>query len=226
METEKHKALGQPLHLLSVGAFGKAVGRHLKNLRSDVVETVVTGDIVPMPEVWPKYRLSIVASWRPDPNLCAMMEELSYESQRPLIPLIVESTVLRLGPVVVPGQGSCWSCWIQRIQQHSDWREAQSSLLDYYANHPEAGPRGYLEPFAGIAAARLTEVIEDLDSSGKGAGYVWEIDMMSREIETRTAIGIHDCPRCGLHKNAPTRSYSDLQQDLGYLWPDLSQEGR
>lgn len=207
-----------PVHLLSVGRFGEGVGWYLKQIRRDVVETALTADKMPMPQMWPASRIHLLASWRPVPAICELLSDLSYEWRRPFVPIMLDSTAMRLGPVILPGNGSCWRCWVQRSRQHARWPEEQSVLLEHYGAHAEAGPQGYLEAFAMMAAVRLSQTIDELDSGIAIGGYIWKIDMMTREIITSTVVAIHDCPYCGLHRPPLTRSFAEIEPEIGYLW--------
>jgi len=60
--------------------------------------------------------------------------------------------------------------------------------------------------------------VEALDAGEALPGQVWQIDMINRKITTSTVVGVHDCPRCGLHRPGPTRSHAEMQQALAYLW--------
>lgn len=215
----------KPVHIFSVGALGQATAGYLRKLRQDVTETAVVNNVVPLPETWPASRINVLASWKPAPSLCQLLEEITFSSFCPFVPLMVDSTVLRLGPVVLPGEGCCWSCWVKRWKQHSESPEAHSALLGYYAAHPEAGAQGFLEPFAVIAASRLAETIEDLDASLTAGGSIWQMDLLTREIVTSVAVGVHNCPRCGLHREAANLSYTGLEKDLAYLWEQARAKG-
>lgn len=207
-----------PPHVLSIGSFGRAVAGYLRALRPDLVETSVFDDTIALPAVWPHSCAIIVVSWRPVPHFCELMDELSFAWGRPFIPVILDSTMLRIGPVVIPRRGSCWGCWARRYTQHDSWREERRALLEYYASHPDAGPRGYLEPFAMIGASRLAMILAALDGSPTPAGQIWQVDMITRETAQGTVVGIHDCPKCGLHRPAAERGVSLLRSDLAYLW--------
>ena len=219
----RHEAEG--VHLLSVGEFGHAVSVYLRAIRNDVVETGVTDHIVPLPATWPPAGINTLASWRPAPILCEVLQEVSYEQGVPFIPVVLDSTSLRVGPVVVPREGCCWSCWLQRVRQHCDWPDVHRTLSRHYDDNPQAGPEGFLEPFAALAAERLGDLIEALGRPNHLAGYVWEIDVMTCNVTEAIAIGVHDCPRCGLHRPQLTRSVDILQRDLGYLWYSQDRKG-
>ena len=214
----------EPLHLLSVGPFGGAVARYLRALRVDICETHVVNNSILQPDTWPITRMNILAAWRPVPKLCELLDEHSHRQRRPFIPLVMDSTALRLGPIVVPGGGSCWECWMRRSRQHENWPKERAALLQYYATHPDTGPKGYIEPFAMMGAARLAQTIDALDLSNATPGQIWEIDVMTRRITVGKVIGVHGCSRCGLARPDSTRSVAQMQQELHYLWSDLTRK--
>jgi bacteriocin biosynthesis cyclodehydratase domain-containing protein len=220
----EQKKVRAPVHLLAVGSFGNAVAGYLKRFHPDLVETIVENDVIPLPETWPASRMLVLASWRPVPGLCELLDDVCHRWRRPFVPLILDSAILRLGPVVIPGQEGCWGCWDRRYRQREDWREEQSALFEYYSSHPDSGPRGFLEPFAMMGAARIRKTIEALDASTATAGYLWQMDLLTGEITTGGLTGIHGCSRCGTGRPEATRGYAEMQQALGYLWRSRDSE--
>ncbi len=216
-------ALPELVSVISAGPFGTAIAHHLRNLREDVSETPLIEEQAIQPAM---ARVTIIAAWRPLSLLCERLDELSFQWQRPFVPVVAESVVLRIGPVVIPGRGPCWHCWAQRLQQHSKWPAAEQDLRQHYAANPKTGPQGYLEPFAMMAAARAAQIIEQLDSSQAVPGYIWQIDVMTREITTSVVTGVHDCPRCGLHRSLPELGYDKMKRELAYLWESGMPPGR
>jgi bacteriocin biosynthesis cyclodehydratase domain-containing protein len=207
-----------PVQLLAVGSFGRAVAAYLKTFCADLYETSVDDDVIPLPETWPAARLTVLTAWRPVPSLCELLDDVCHRWNRPFVPLILDSTILRLGPIVMPGQEGCWGCWTRRYNQHITWPEERSALLQYYASHPDSGPKGFLEPFAMMGASQLRQTIEALDSSTARPGHVWQIDMLTGNITTSTVVGLQGCTRCGEHRPEATRSYAEMRQTLSYLW--------
>jgi bacteriocin biosynthesis cyclodehydratase domain-containing protein len=207
----------QPVSILSVGPFGRCVAYYLRTFHKDLRETVIVGDSLPDPETWSRSRVNVIVSGRPIPHLCELLDRFSFEHRQPFIPVVVDSGFLRVGPIVISGE-SCWSCWARRLRQHSDWPLEHSALTQHYSTHLDDGPRGYLEPFALIAAAQIAKNVRALDRSAGLPGYVWQIDIIRRNITTSRVVGIHDCVRCGLHREASTRNYLDMRAALNYLW--------
>ncbi len=212
----------QSVHLLSVGAFGACVGRYLKLSQPEMLETTVCDERDLTPDAWPQTRATIIAAWRPVAHLCEVLDEMCHKWRQPLVPLIMDSTMMRLGPIVVPGRGPCWRCWVRRSAQHAKWPKQDSARFDYYTAHPSAGPQGYLEPFAMMAAARIAETLGALNSSCAVAGNIWQIDVITRNTTASRVVGIHDCPRCGLHRDVQTRSTAEMRDSLAFLWKEAS----
>jgi bacteriocin biosynthesis cyclodehydratase domain-containing protein len=205
------------LHL--VGDFAKAVGEHLQllcpNISLRVSETAGRATVKPLTADG----INVLISWRPVPDICAQLDDLSFKCNKPFIPLIIDSTLLCVGPVVIPGCSSCWHCWIARIKQHThSSREEHATLLEYYQSNSWAGPHGYLRPIAIVGAARLAQLLEEIDSSRCTPGHLWQLDMLTRRVTTSTVVGVHDCPRCGLHRSSSTRTFHDLRSALSYIW--------
>ena len=211
------------LHLFTVGPFGKAVARHLRTV-IEFRNTTVADEVMP-DQVWSMAAaINVVVAWRPVPTLCAILDDLSFERRTRFLPLILDGTVMMVGPFIVPGAGSCWHCWNLRCQQHAAGPNEREALLDYYASHPEEGPDGYLEPFAMMGAARINEAVTLFQRAQAIPSAIWQIDMLSLDITQTVAVGVNDCPRCGLRRPPATRSFSELQKRLAYLWPETPNE--
>ena len=222
----QERTSGNPVHVLSVGAFGQAVAQYLRTFQPDILQTTLVNGELPGSDVDQGGRITVVAAWRPVPNICEFFDGLSHRWRRPFVSLILDSNVLRLGPIVVPGLGGCWNCWHKRFLQHAPWPNEQSEMLRFYASNAEIGPAGYLEPFAMIGATRVSHFIDALDSSTATPGQVWQMDIMTREIRTTTVIGVHNCPRCGLHRPLPTSTFSEMQAELAHLWYHPAAKGQ
>jgi bacteriocin biosynthesis cyclodehydratase domain-containing protein len=213
-----------PVHILSAGPFGQSVTQYLKNLWPNTVETVLTGNEPRPSTTWHMADVRILVAGRPMPKLCEWLDGVSHQSGRPCFPVVLDSTALRLGPVVVPGKGGCWRCWILRSAQQADWSEERSALHEYYSSNAATGPRGYLEPFAMIAASQIAQTLRALATSSEAAGYIWQMDLLTGRISTSTLVGIHNCPQCGLHRPALMRSVAEMRDALAGLWNNKSDE--
>lgn len=205
-------------HIVSVGRFGEAVARYLSKMITDLIET--QGTFCATSTSWPTATVHIVATCSACLDPCYLYESMSYDQGLPFIPLVMDSRALVLGPVVVPGDngGGCWSCSVMRSRQHSPLGRYKTIISEYYRSHSDAGPQGYLEPFAMMGAARLSAMIDALAVPSTVAGKIWQIDLLSLRVTEGTAIGIDNCPRCGLHRPQLTRSVTDMRSALHHLW--------
>jgi bacteriocin biosynthesis cyclodehydratase domain-containing protein len=208
------------IHLLSVGGFGRAVADHLKAIHQDVVTTEVIANEIPVPQTWPAARVIALAAWRPVPSICELLDRIARQGNMVFIPLILNSMLLRLGPVIQAGTGCCWACWVRRRRQHDPWPNEQAKLELSYASDPELGAKGYLEPMAMLGSAMLVRTIASLASNEGISGQVVQVELATRRIASSSVMGIHDCPKCGMGRPCTTRTYETLQGELAYLWSD------
>jgi bacteriocin biosynthesis cyclodehydratase domain-containing protein len=146
------------------------------------------------------------------------VDKLSREDDRPFVPLIADSPVLRLGPIIIPGTSGCWECWQLRSRQHATSPKEQSALWKFYDVNPQSGPGGYLEPFAMLGAAQIARAIHSCSSPQRAAGHIWQIDLFTRDVSTSRMVAVNDCPRCGMKRPVETRTYLEAQRQLAFLW--------
>jgi bacteriocin biosynthesis cyclodehydratase domain-containing protein len=205
------------VRIVTAGTFGKAVARSLAALGGNVQEQESPGTEIPAPDAWPAADIYIAAAWRPVSRLCQSLSEHAFQTRTPFIPLIVDSSILRVGPVIVPGKSGCWRCWQLRSQQHAALPREQAELLRFYENNPHAGPGGYLEPFAAMGAARIASVIQSQSHLQELAGHIWQIHLFTKEVSTSFLIGIDGCAWCGLGRPFESRTYAGIQEELAFL---------
>jgi bacteriocin biosynthesis cyclodehydratase domain-containing protein len=204
----------KPVHILCIGNYGKAVGRYLQDFRDDGVVTRIEKGFLPPPSTWPASRMIVAASWRPAPKLYSVLDEFSHKTRRSFIPLYLDSSLLRIGPIVCPGQEGCWHCGMARSLQHAVLAAERKLIWDHYNANPNVGPLGYLEPFAVIGAAQLSTIIDEIDSGRSKGGVIWQIDLLTSQVTVGRVVGIHGCPHCGVRRAAAMRSFDDMQQAL------------
>jgi bacteriocin biosynthesis cyclodehydratase domain-containing protein len=210
------------INALSVGAFGRAVLHFLKSFVPHI-EGSDWADIHDLDQdSWPLSDLQVVCAWRPVPKLCAFLDELSHRRSHPLVSVVLEPSVLCLGPVIVPGEGGCWHCWEARAQQHAQFAEERLALLQFYEKDRSAGPIGYLEPFALMGAVQIAHLISSREYLRQNAGFIWRINLYTREVSVGHLIGVHGCPRCGRRDAHSGPNYAEAQNALSFLWANNS----
>ncbi len=202
-----------PVLVIPVGSYGIAVTRYLQELRGDTIlsdmESVETT----------RSRMLILTAGRPASRQCNRVVKVGHQCRQPFIPLVQDSGYRYLGPVTMPDSTGCWTCWAIRVRQHSRHAVSRTVVSTYYDEHPGAEPRGYLEPFALLGAACIARAIDAVDSGHAIGGQVWRMDIITREVTIGTVVGVHDCPLCGLHRPADTRSFIEMRDALSALSP-------
>jgi bacteriocin biosynthesis cyclodehydratase domain-containing protein len=131
---------------------------------------------------------------------------------------MVEGFFLVCGPIADRKNGGCWNCWELRRRQHGDHIEEKLARNRFYDENEKAEPRGYLEPFAIIAAAKLAEVIGVGAKVERFRGMGWEVDMISLIVSEFRVVGVHGCRFCGLDRVSRSRTIGALLDEVGYLW--------
>jgi len=208
------------LQMISIGAFGRAVVRHLRDQRSKFSEASSNHLNSPL-----RNSAVILAAPHPAPALCESWASLAQEKGRAFLPVVIDESIIRLGPVIVPGLSGCWRCWMARYRQHDPHPRETAALHAFYNDHPESGPGGYLEPFAWIAASQLRAILDSRASLERWAGKLWQVDIFSREVTTGELVGVDGCCCCGLPRPLHSRTYTEMRESLAYLWnPDAEQE--
>ncbi|MFB9903688.1 TOMM precursor leader peptide-binding protein [Allokutzneria oryzae] len=111
------------------------------------------------------------------------------EAQRlPWIPLVLDGSSLRCGPVAGPGQGPCPDCVERRRRQHSPQAKL-SALL------PPAEEHAFLPEHIPLAAALLHRAAHTFVHYGQSAA-VCEVDLVRGTFEQHRVVAVHACPRC------------------------------
>jgi bacteriocin biosynthesis cyclodehydratase domain-containing protein len=177
--------------ILCSGNFGKAVADRLQ-AKHDVTCVPLPDGCNRLDELLQNQDFVGVASWRPHPDLCKQIDNACFvHGIRWSMACLSENTLI-CGPLVIPGQGACYHCYLQRVASHHaapDWERGAQS---YYDEHVEAGPIGYPMALVEIAAAALAE---DAVASGVGA-RLRSVDILGSGVQESEVIGIHRCPRC------------------------------
>jgi bacteriocin biosynthesis cyclodehydratase domain-containing protein len=213
-QRDARRTVSEPILIVTVGAFGRAVGRRIEALDRHARALEDAGALTPTASARSP-RAVVLAASRPLWHRCEEIEERAFACGWPFVPAILESRSLTIGPIVVPGAGACWSCWHARSKQHDRHGVARAALAAHYRDHPDAEPKGFLEPFALLTAARISQAIDRLDSA---AGEVWRLDVITREATTSQVVGLHNCPRCGLHRPAEERTVGAMRRAVANSW--------
>jgi bacteriocin biosynthesis cyclodehydratase domain-containing protein len=186
--------LGESVALLSLGDFGDQVAAFLcgtarwRVAMADSVADAFEKDS----------RAFIATMWRPCPAACEEADVLAFHRQRPWLPVVMDHPHVRVGPVVVPGQGACFGCFTARYDQHDSRPDITAALRAGFDREPAFGPRGYLDHHARLAAALAQMALSDLsdDWLAAAAGQMLTFNVYRNAIRRHPVIARSGCPRC------------------------------
>jgi bacteriocin biosynthesis cyclodehydratase domain-containing protein len=204
---------GGSVAVLPVGDFGDHVAALLRGNAGWPV--AVAGSVA---DAFAKDSRAFIATlWRPCPAACEEADALAFRYRRPWLPVVMDHPHVRVGPLVVPGQGACFACFTARYDQHDSQHDITAALRAGFDREPDLGTRGYLDHHARLAAALAQLTLGDLsdDCLATAAGQVLTFNVHRGAIRRHPVIARSGCPRCGRVADAGNSSgLADLLHDI------------
>ncbi|MBT2454180.1 TOMM precursor leader peptide-binding protein [Streptomyces sp. ISL-86] len=214
------------VHVLAVGDFGTAVADRLFLERRDIAVTSDVKSSLEFSSVWPEAQVRILASWRETPRLAELLDARSADWGTTWFPVVAEHPRLRIGPVVVPGEGACYRCFRQRRSQHERDSSHTATLHAHYDASPAAGTAGFLPHHVDMAAGMALDVLRRVEAGETEhlAGNVRHWHVLEQHVTGARVVGVHGCDRCRPRPVDPTSAtWEQLARDLA-PWPVLAGE--
>lgn len=177
--------------ILHSGNLGAAIAQRLQNRHAAKVADLHEAGAM-LEQFLPGQAFVGVAAWRPFSDLFRLIDTACFKYGIRWSSVTLNEFSLNCGPLVVPGRGACYHCYLQRKESHnlaSDWERAAQA---YYTEHPQEGPLGYPQALVEIGAAALAE---DAMADATPA-RIRSVDVLGAGVQESTVIGIHRCPRC------------------------------
>ncbi|MFE9254187.1 TOMM precursor leader peptide-binding protein [Streptomyces sp. NPDC006879] len=186
----------EPTHILWTGAFGRSVADHLSSTLG--WQASATDALGRRSAEWPHAGLRIVATWRHETALLARVARLHASWGTVWLPVVQEFPVIRVGPLVVPGEGPCYSCYLRRREQHEQGRVVSQALEASFETSPQNGVGGYADAQAMIAAGVTADLVARYRAGQQvEPGRVVFYNVLTRSLFADTVIGVHGCRECG-----------------------------
>lgn len=180
------------LPVIATGAFGERVGRLLAETRPGTKVLSVSR----LAYAFSEFRGPVVlASWRPELALCEEIDALAHDTERPWLPVVLETAAVRVGPLIRPPYAPCFRCYRLRRSQHDLQARTTSLLTGRYDRDPHCGPGGFLPHHARAAAAVVAAYADG--APGTGPGRVSTVRLRRWDVEAHRVVPCHGCTRCG-----------------------------
>jgi bacteriocin biosynthesis cyclodehydratase domain-containing protein len=182
--------------LVGLGGFGERVA---SLLAADDPQSQIF-DAQDLHVAFASSKILILACWRPAPSVCHLADQLAFGYGRDWLPVILEESVIRVGPLIRPSSGPCFRCFGRRVLQHDENRAVTVKVHQAYDRDPGCGPDGYLPCHARAAAGVASSYVAGHRSAQLQASAVVSISLTRAGVVQRNAVlPWHDCPRCGEH---------------------------
>ncbi|GGX15332.1 hypothetical protein GCM10010297_40950 [Streptomyces malachitofuscus] len=173
-----------------VGDFGEAVRDHFgRVLGAEPLAVEELTDGRPSPRA---SGILVVALWRPLEELCERVDEAAFAAGRPWLPVVFEHPWVVAGPWLVPLDGPCHRCYLNRRAQHRQHSATAQAVTEAYAADPELGVRGHLPHHVRLAVGLAQQVLRLREP-----GLVVSANTVGGRISAHRTLACHGCPRCG-----------------------------
>ncbi|MFW6692190.1 TOMM precursor leader peptide-binding protein [Streptomyces sp. MAR4 CNX-425] len=136
------------------------------------------------------------ALWRADAGLAGRAEHAAHENGIPWLPVVLDHLTIRIGPLVVPGSGPCFTCFDARLVQHDRHWESTAALRAGYEGDRALGPRGFLPQHARTAAGWAAGMLAQSAAGSLPPGHVVTLALPSLDVSRDQVVAVGSCRRC------------------------------
>ncbi len=162
-------------------------------------------------EAWaavePEFDLLVVTSDFGGLSLIREWNEFALAAELRLLPVVLQDGVGFIGPLVQPGAGPCYECFLRRQDSHLEERELmrRTEMAAFFGQIVD----GLLPPAASIvadfAALELLRHVTGLTPGGL-VGHLLEVAPMEPALERRRLLRVPRCPACSGLRAHPART--------------------
>jgi bacteriocin biosynthesis cyclodehydratase domain-containing protein len=182
------------LAVAGIGDFGLDVARTLGKsegsimVTADALENALADGVV-----------AVAGMWRPCPDLCERLDELSFQAGTPWLPIVMEHPRIRVGPWGAAPGAPCYRCYCWRRRQHDAQPRVTRALEEAYSRGAVCGPEGYLPHHVTLAVglAKLSLRRQAADGVRAVAGEALLVNVITGKSAAHSVIPYHGCTRCG-----------------------------
>lgn len=184
------------LVLLTVGEFGARVADRL-NTRYPGSVIIDASEGTHLAD-WPALDVLVVAADHDDVALLEMTERAAFAWRRPWLPVLLEQTHVRCGPVVVPGRTACHTCFRRRRRQHARNPELWADTVAPAVAGTSQRVRGFADHHVGLAYGLAVRSIADATepTDEMPGGWVRIVGLVDGAVSRAGVVAVDACDRC------------------------------
>ncbi|WP_029215189.1 TOMM precursor leader peptide-binding protein [Kallotenue papyrolyticum] len=154
--------------------------------------------------------------WRPFPTLMQQFNAAAYRRGIPWTIGLLDTTVIQIGPTVIPGETACYTCFLKRFLTNSGLSRIDMETLAFYDHDQQAGHRGQLAPLEQFAARLISMELQRLSSGETVAstGAYWYMDPIRHDQGRHPIVPVPWCRICSRVEDPQEWSYKHLAEAL------------
>lgn len=154
--------------------------------------------------------------WRPFPTRMQQFNAAAYRQGIPWTIGVLDTTLIQIGPTVIPGETACYTCFLKRFLTNSGLSRIDMETFAFYDRDQQAGYRGQLAALEHVAASLISIELQRLCSGEPVAstGAYWYLDPVRHEQGRHPIVAVPWCRICSSVDDPQAWSYRHLAEAL------------
>ncbi|HEY0759585.1 MAG TPA: hypothetical protein VGD59_10055 [Acidisarcina sp.] len=206
--------------IIAVGGFGEAVAKDFLARNSGAVQIAATD--LALGSLPLNVQALALAAGNPSIAVADTLDNIARTLRVSLLALTADAHGVVIAHYNWEEPGACPVCHAYRTLANSHAPEGEALLRQYFAEHPDDCPAGFLQPFVLMGSEWLTQGCIQ-SAYGVNRGMTRRCSFEAAEINEEAILPVNHCPRCSAPEPHPDR----MRQELAYLWqssPDVERE--
>lgn len=197
------------------GSFGRSVANDLESYGFEVSDVYIDGATRATEIPFASGDVVVLISSKPLPSLCSDLDRIASSGAFIFLALTLYGNYIQVGPLVRRCCECCWTCFQTRLTHQRGESDVRKATTNYYEDSEATGPQGFLRSFSLLSAARLAQVLCDLDLT-TNRDEVWQLSLDTGTTEIGSPLGLHGCSRCGMQRVEETRTIDPLSSVVSH----------
>ncbi|HEC2235236.1 TPA: hypothetical protein R1946_001263 [Staphylococcus delphini] len=146
-----------------------------------------------------------------DYDSAIQLENKCLEKECNFLPIMFDNPYVMIGPKnYVNEKDACLECSYQRRLQHMGDADMFKEVL------AKKTDKLFVNPLELYQQNIILNILKSILNNGrKVEGKVLVLNMLTMESYTSSIVGVHNCSKCGLKRNASEISYINIQKYFG-----------
>lgn len=206
------------VRICAIGDFGRVIAAYLQLYVPELERTESSSLTSLMSTSLPFSHIHILAVTTQEISVCAEATRRFYANSDMFVPVVLRSSAISVGPVNgKQTPGTCWNCAERRNKQHQHAAPGVGAATNLVTKCDSFQIFGLSHCALLLVASGLSYLVHESDRGCAPSSFVWHLDLKTGNCGGNEVDGIHQCPVCGLGRDAADISTKQLSEDLSYL---------